>query len=357
MIRKHSQNPLLIPGDIVPSRPDFRVDGVFNCGVTKLGEEYLLLLRVAESFADSTKDCLKFPIVVKEEGRDVIKAVSLKPEEHPELDFSDSRSVWQQRGSQRKIVYLTSLSHFRLARSKNGVDFEVDAFPTIMPRAEDEEWGIEDPRITKIDDNFYITYTAVSRYGAATAMIQTEDFVDFKRLGIIFAPENKDVTIFPQKINGVYWAFNRPVPSAIGEPDMWTAQSPDLIHWGKQEHFYGVSSGSDSWENGRIGGGAVPFLTHKGWVKIYHAADQGNRYCLGAFLLDKDDPRKIIGHTKQPILEPSEKYETEGFFANVVFTCGCLVEEDSVLIYYGAADDKVCLAELSLQELLKELAK
>ena len=238
-----------------------------------------------------------------------------------------------------------------LAVSKDGIHFEVDEHPAIFPLAEEESWGMEDPRITKIDDRYYINYTSVTENGAGTSLISTKDFCTFERHGIIFAPENKDVTIFPQKINGKYIAFNRPVPSGIGNPQMWIAKSPDLIHWGEQRHFCGISSDTESWDDGRIGGGAVPFLTDKGWVKIYHAADRNDRYCLGAFLLDEKDPSIVLAKTKDPILEPQEKYETNGFFGNVVFSCGCLVNDNKVIIYYGAADDKICRADFELDDL------
>ena len=246
---------------------------------------------------------------------------------------------------------MTSLSHLRIARSKDGIHFEIDEHPAILPLAEEESWGMEDPRITKIGDKYYINYTSVTENGAGTSLISTKDFCTFERHGIIFAPENKDVTIFPQKINGKYVAFNRPVPGGIGNPQMWIAKSPDLIHWGEQRHFCGISSDTESWDDGRIGGGAVPFLTKKGWVKIYHAADRNDRYCLGAFLLDEKDPSIVLAKTKDPILEPQEEYEKKGFFGEVVFTCGCLVKDNKVIIYYGAADDKICRADFELDDL------
>ena len=209
---------------------------------------------------------------------------------------------------------------------------------------------------TEIDNKYYINYTAVTRHGAATSLVSTDDFESYERHGIIFAPENKDVTIFPQKINGKYVTFNRPVPCAIGAPDMWIAESKDLIHWGNQKHFYGCTD-EEAWDSGRVGGGAVPFLTEKGWVKIYHAADKDDRYCLGAFLLDKDDPMKILGKTNDPILEPEAIYEKEGFFGNVVFTCGCLFEDGIVKIYYGAADDKICRADIKIDEIFALMDK
>ncbi|MBB6622097.1 glycoside hydrolase family 130 protein [Clostridium gasigenes] len=355
--KRSEMNPLLKPSDVKPSRDDFKVDGVFNCGVCKYKDEYILLCRVSESVKVNTEDEVKIPIVVNRDGKDIIEIFSFNKKVDIKYDYSDSRSLWiEDEKGRKKIAYLTSLSHIRIARSKDGENFKIDNEAFIKPIALEEEWGIEDPRITKIEDIYYINYTSVTRNGAATSLVSTNDFKSYERHGIIFAPENKDVTIFPKQINGKYIAFNRPVPSAIGGADMWLAESPDLVHWGKQKHFYGVSN-ENSWENGRVGGGAVPFLTEKGWVKIYHAADKNDRYCLGAFLLDRDDPSKILAKTNKAILEPEEAYEREGFFGNVIFTCGCLFEDGIVKIYYGAADDKVCRADIKIEDIFTLMEK
>lgn len=350
-IERCVNNPLLTPADVKPSRQDFKIDGVFNCGVTEYKGEVILLCRVAESVICKNEDEVCIPVVKKVDGKDEIQVITYRKSECPQLDFSDTRHVSKRGEKKSDILNLTSLSHLRIARSKDGIHFEIDEHPAIFPLAEEESWGMEDPRITKIDDIYYINYTSVTENGAGTSLISTKDFCTFERHGIIFAPENKDVTIFPQKINGKYVAFNRPVPGGIGNPQMWIAKSPDLIHWGEQRHFCGISSDTESWDDGRIGGGAVPFLTDKGWVKIYHAADRNDRYCLGAFLLDEKDPSIVLAKTKDPILEPQEKYETNGFFGNVVFTCGCLVNDNKVIIYYGAADDKICRADFELDDL------
>lgn len=350
-VKRCRENPLLIPEDVKPSREDFKVEGVFNCGVAKYKDEVILLCRVAESVKGAEKDEVRIPVVKKIGGKDEITVITLKKSEHPELDFTDSRTINKRMKHGKRTVYLTSLSHLRVARSKDGIHFTVEDTPSVFPCAEEESWGMEDPRITQIGDEYYINYTSVTENGAATSLISTRDFETFERHGIIFAPENKDVTIFPEKINGMYMAFNRPVPGGIGNPEMWLAQSPDLIHWGHQKHFCGISD-ADGWDNGRIGGGAVPFRTEQGWVKIYHGADRNDRYCLGAFLLDLNDPSRVIAKTEEPILEPEAPYETEGFFGNVVFTCGCLVDGDHVSLYYGAADDKICRADFSVSQLL-----
>ncbi len=232
--------------------------------------------------------------------------------------------------------------------------FDVDEKPFIFPDSKYETWGIEDPRITLIDGTYYINYTAVSELGAATALIKTDDFVSYERMGIIFPPENKDVTIFPEKINGLYYAYHRPVPKAIGDPNIWVSTSADLLTWGGHEHLLSVSK-EKTWESGRIGGGAPSFKTEIGWIHIYHAADMNDRYCLGAFMTELEDPSKIIAKTLEPILVPTESYELEGFFGNVVFTCGVLVVGDIVKIYYGAADEVMALAETTITELYKAL--
>lgn len=356
-VKRSDMNPLIKPSDVKPSRDDFKVEGVFNCGACKYNEEYILLCRVAEAVKVDNENEVKIPVVINKDGKDIIDIVSFDKKVDTKYDYSDSRSLWiTDKSGMRKIAYLTSLSHIRIARSTDGENFKIEEKVFINPIASEEEWGIEDPRITQIDDTYYINYTSVTRNGAATSLVSTKDFETYERHGIIFAPENKDVTIFPEKINGKYVTFNRPVPCAIGGPDMWIAESPDLIHWGKQKHFYGVSN-EDSWENGRVGGGAVPFLTEQGWIKIYHAADKDDRYCLGAFLLDRNDPSKILAKTSKAILEPEAIYEKEGFFGNVVFTCGCIFEDGIVKIYYGAADDKVCRADIKIEDIFALMEK
>jgi predicted GH43/DUF377 family glycosyl hydrolase len=109
------------------------------------------------------------------------------------------------------------------------------------------------------------------------------------------------------------------------------------------------------WDERKIGGSAVPFKTDQGWLEIYHGADRDNRYCLGAVLLDAKQPEKIIARAEKPILEPEADYETEGFFGNVVFSCGLLYEDDKLRIYYGVADTSIAYAQISLQDVLENL--
>ena len=109
------------------------------------------------------------------------------------------------------------------------------------------------------------------------------------------------------------------------------------------------------WDGGRIGGGAVPIKTDRGWLAIYHGADEQNRYALGAVLCDLAQPARVLARSAQPLLVPEAPYEVAGFFGNVVFTCGTIVEDDTLAIFYGAADRCVCAASVSLSEVLDSL--
>ncbi len=342
---RHSNNPIITPMDVVPSRSDFIVECVLNAGVTIYNNEVILLLRVAERPIQDQEDVVKVPILDTAGEYAFLQVVEFNK---ADVDLSDSRMV-----NKDGELFLTSLSHLRIARSMDGVHFTVEQTPWMFPENVYETYGIEDPRITYIEGEYYINYSAVSVYGITTALAKTKDFVSLERLGIIFAPENRDVCIFPEKINEKYYALHRPVPKMIGNPEMWMAESPDLICWGNHKHLIGLQR--DGWESGRIGGGAVPFKTEKGWVAIYHGADSDNRYCLGVLLLDEKDPSKVIARSKYPILEPQEKYELEGFFGNVVFSCGVLYQDQIVYIYYGCADTSMSLATVSIQDIYEYL--
>lgn len=354
-LKRHNSNPLIKPTDVTPLFPNFKVDCVFNAGVTIYKNETLLLLRVAESIIATKDGDLIIPVLEQNGFKQtlVVKSFNTKTDTE-KYDFSDSRSIAIKDSSgNKKTKYLTSLSHLRIARSKDGIDFTIDKDAFIFPTGKYEAWGIEDPRITKLEDDYLINYTGVSEYGACTVLVKTRDFVTYERLGVIFPPENKDVSLFPEKINGLYHAYHRPVPKSIGTPDIWSATSPDLINWGNHKHLLGVSQ--DGWESGRIGGGAPSFKTPKGWIHIYHAADEKSRYCLGAFITDLKDPSVILAKTKEPILEPETDYELNGFFSSVIFTCGLTVKHNTVKIYYGAADKYIALAEIQITELYEAL--
>lgn len=348
---RSDRNPILTPGMIVPSRPDLEVVGVFNPAVTRHNGEVLLLLRVAEAARGTQAREVAAPVHDPDTGRLEIKRWL---RDTPGLDASDPRTV-----TLDGRTWLTSISHLRIARSRDGVAFDVDPVPALSPTTPYESFGIEDPRITLLDGTYWINYSAVSPHGIATALASTTDFRTFQRHGIIFPPNNRDVTIFPDRIDGRYVALHRPMPEGIGQPAMWLASSSDLISWG--EHRLVASARPGTWEDAKIGGGAVPIRVetadHDGWLAIYHGVTSSPlTYSLGALLLDARDPARVIARSRDPILSPEASYEREGFFGGVVFTCGLVADGDVVRIYYGAADGVTAVADLSLDEIIAGLS-
>ena len=174
-----------------------------------------------------------------------------------------------------------------------------------------EEFGCEDARITLIDDVWYINYSAVSSLGISTALATTVDFISVDKKGLIFCPDNRDVCFFPEKVGGSFRALTRPAPCHFGHPEIWICESPDMLHWGNHRHLLGRSG--DEWDALKSGGGAPLIKTARGWLEIYHGVDASQRYCLGALLLDLEDPLTLIAKSSVPLLEPSAPYEREGF--------------------------------------------
>jgi predicted GH43/DUF377 family glycosyl hydrolase len=336
-IIRSNYNPIISPSDVSASKANMEVIGVFNAGVAKHNNEIILILRVAERPINDDPEFYLTPIYEPISNEIIIERIP----KHPDYDFSDVRVVKTPNRN-----YLTSISHMRVARSQDGINFTIDKHPTILPGTIYESYGIEDPRITQIGTQYYITYSAVSEYGICTGLITTMDFKTFQREGNIFHPDNKDVVIFPREINGKYYALHRPSCSHYGKPEMWIAESSDLLQWGNHRHLIGVREGF--WDGGRIGASTIPFEIEEGWLEIYHGADLNNRYCLGALILDRDEPWKVIARSEIPFMEPETNYEVEGFFGNVIFPCGALYEDGMVKIYYGASDTCVGYAEITL---------
>lgn len=345
-VMRYEGNPIIKPEDVKPSRPDFKVVCAFNAGVIRFDGEVLLLMRVAEIPQNNDKNTELVPVFNQDKGELEIKSFD---KTNPNIDFSDSRFV---RTADEQ--FLTSISHFRIARSKDGLNFTIDEKPAMFPANEFERFGIEDPRITYINGRYYINYSAISNItGVTTCLASTTDFKTFTRHGCIFTPDNKDIAIFPEKINGKYYAFNRPASCEYKTRDMWISESTDLVCWGNHKRLMGSRPGF--WDDGRIGCSAVPFLIDEGWLEIYHGASKDHRYCLGAALLDKNEPWKVLARSKKPVIEPEADYELHGFFGNVIFNCGVLYEEGKVKIYYGAADTCIGYAETDIKDILDML--
>jgi predicted GH43/DUF377 family glycosyl hydrolase len=224
----------------------------------------------------------------------------------------------------------------------------------MFPEGPYEAYGIEDARITQIEGAYYLNYTAASSCGVVTALARTRDFKTFERLGIIFGPDNKDVALFPEKINGRYQTLHRPAVKHAGLPSIWTASSDNLLDWGRHEIV--ISPRAASWDCERVGAGASPLKTPDGWLTLYHAADHNTRYCLGALLLDLKKPWEVIARSREPFFVPEAPYEREGFMPNVVFHNGTIDLGDGTLeLYYGGADLVTCGAQVKTADLLAHL--
>ncbi|MDO3411470.1 glycoside hydrolase family 130 protein [Saccharibacillus sp. CPCC 101409] len=347
--QRYEENPLIAPKDVKPYHAGFEVIGAFNAGVAVYEGETLLLLRVAERPLPPREGVVGAPVYNPDSGEVAVKELRLDDERY---DFSDPRTI-REKGSEGAFAYLTSLSYIRIARSADGRHFTVDDKPFIYPSGELETFGIEDPRVTQIGDTYYIYFSAASPVGIGESLVSTKDFVHTEHHGMIFGPDNKDVIIFPEKVGGKYYALHRPTTPSTGRPEVWLAESDNLLYWGNHKHLLGLRA--DRWDSGRIGGGAVPIRTERGWLALYHGATKEHRYCMGAVLLDADDPSRVLARSARPILEPEAPYETDGFFGGVVFACGAVVDGDVVRLYYGAADTSTACAELSLREILDGL--
>jgi predicted GH43/DUF377 family glycosyl hydrolase len=347
IVRRFDENPIIAPEDVPPSRPGFEVVCAFNCAAIRVGDEVLLLVRAAERPKDIPADRAVASMIDEADPAAPLRRLEVRRAD-PDFEEVDSR-LFRYRGD----TYLTSISHLRLARSRDGRRFTIDPQPAMAPATPAEAYGIEDPRITHLDGRYWINYTAVSRHGIATALAVTDDFAAFERRGLIFAPENRDVTIFPERIDGRYVALHRPAGHVLGGRDIWLARSPDGLHWG--DHQLVCTRRPGHWDSARIGGGAVPVRTDRGWIEIYHGVDDADRYCLGALLLDPHDPARILARSAEPLLEPQAAEERTGFFGNVVFTCGAVTRRDELTLYYGAADQCTCGATVSIADLLASL--
>ncbi len=349
-LRRLADQPILQTSDVKPTVDGFEVLGAFNPAACIFNDEIILLLRVAEA-PKAEKGFIIVPLIEEKDG---VPTLTLKRFAEPSEPY-DPRVI-----TLNGKVYLTSLSHLRLARSRDGVHFTIDDEPFLFPARMDESFGIEDARITFLEGNYWITYTAVSEHGPGVGLAVTTDFKTVKRIGMILPPPNKDVALFPQKINGKYMLLHRPMVSDIGKPSVWLAESEDGIHWGNHRFLFGgrgqssVESANDpfAWEGGKIGAGPEPILTDEGWLVCYHGADATHAYSLALALLDKNDPSKVLDRSNAPLLTPELSWEREGFFPNVVFANGWVQwpagsdKAGQIWVYYGAADSGVGLAEL-----------
>lgn len=280
------------------------------------------------------------------------------------------------------------LIHIGLATSPDGVNFtRTSNKPILSPQPGGFDGGCtEDPRIVTIDGVMYMTYAyrtyppgqywlrdadPVTDYGVspnapkalventtATGLAIVENKTGIKRLGRITRSDvdDRDVVLFPEKINGKYWRLSRPVEwSGEGypceKPSMWINSSDSLMDWDENKTQLLVK-GEEWWEAKKIGAGTPPIKTDKGWLMIYHGVDKDGIYRVGALMTELDNPTKVIGRTKDFILQPETDYEQSGIYSGCVFPTGVVDVNGTLYIYYGAADQFCCLATCDRDELV-----
>lgn len=214
-----------------------------------------------------------------------------------------------------------------------------------------------DPRVTWIEDRYWITWC--NGYNGPTIGIgYTFDFKKFYQCENAFLPFNRNGVLFPQKFDGRYAMFSR--PSDNGHTpfgDIFISYSPDMKYWGEHRCVMKASQFEQSaWQCLKLGAGSVPFLTDEGWLMFYHGVIRtcnGYRYSMGAAILDRENPSKVLWRTRDYLLAPAAPYELVGDVPNVVFPCAALNEGNRVTVYYGAADTTVCMAFGHIDEIIQ----
>ena len=275
-------------------------------------------------------------------------------------DYGCTKEEWE-RGARFKGT------NIGLARSKDGIRWEVYDKP-VFDLKSDEFNRAYDPRITYLDGRYYICFAADTRHGVCGGICVTDDFTHYEILSMS-APDNRNMVLFPEKIGGNYVRLERPMPvySRDGDEqfDIWLSESPDMVYWGKSRLVLGCEQ--VPFCNSKIGPGAPPLKTDKGWLVIFHAVDKDytrgkngweekwqKRYVIGVMLLDLNDPARVLGMSERPLMKPETKRELEGGFrSNALFPCGMIRDEEGLIrIYYSAGDEVVCLAKAREEDLI-----
>jgi predicted GH43/DUF377 family glycosyl hydrolase len=299
-LRRLSSEPILEP---IAEHP-FERAAVFNCAVVMHGRKIHMIYRAAD--------------------RDF--AALSQPEPREELKF---------------------VSSFGYAVSEDGINFHRDSQPVFVGEGEQEAWGVEDPRISKIGDTFYMVYTAFG--GKAwdnhrISLASSKDLRTWERHGVLLQEPNKDGGLLEDKINGKYMLFHRRMPH------IWAAFSHDLRTW--EDHQIVMETIPGGWEEFKIGIAGQPIRTRQGYLLIYHAVDRHKVYRLGAALLDGENPTQVVRRLPEPILEPELPWEKEGHVPNVVFSCGQVVKDGFLYVYYGGADRVIGVAGIEMDKIV-----
>lgn len=246
-------------------------------------------------------------------------------------------------------------SHLVPVYSKDGITgWDVHEKETLYSDGElgEEEAGLEDPRIVYLPSlkEYVITYTAFTYGGATVSLATTKDFKSYNKIGPLVPPEDKDAAIFPKLFNNRFLLIHRPI--VRGAAHIWICSSPDLKHWG--EHSILITARPGMWDCHRVGLGPPPIETEEGWLMLYHGVrttTAGAIYRVGAALLDKDNPQRVIARSKSWLFGPEADYENRGDVPGVIFPTGAIVRDGILYMYYGAADTTVCLATAKIKDI------
>lgn len=251
-------------------------------------------------------------------------------------------------------------SHLCAARSANGVDgWIIDPAPTLPANPgeyPEELWGIEDPRITYLQElgKYAIAYTAFSANGPGVALALTQDFHSFERLGLVAQPHDKDAALMPRRVDGNFALLHRPTDKSGAH--IWMSFSPDLRNWGHHRPVLQARQGA-WWDANKVGLSPPLIETPRGWLMLYHGVRHtasGALYRVGVALFDLERPDHCLLRGDEWIFGPETEYECNGDVGNVTFPCGNTIgiDGDTIHLYYGAADTSVALATGSIGELL-----
>lgn len=249
-------------------------------------------------------------------------------------------------------------SYLIRAFSDDGINnWKIDNKPFMIhePQMGEQLWGLEDPRITYMEefDQHYLTYVSFAPGGPQLSLVTTRDFERVCRHGNLFYPDNKDGAFYPKRFNGRWALIHRPY--ARGRAEIWLSFTPDLKHYGDHTCIIPVREGW--WDCTRVGMGPPPIETPEGWLLIYHGVRttaSGSLYRVGMALFDLDDPTKLIYRTNRWVLAPETPYELIGDVPGVCFPCGAICNENTreIMLYYGGADTTTCVAFSTIDDIL-----
>ncbi len=222
------------------------------------------------------------------------------------------------------------------AWSENFVDWQRLPEPILTNDVPQELRGPEDPRIVKLEGRFYMTYTGFGgRFPGdhRICLAISDDLKHWERQGVLLDEENKNAAFFPQKFGDDYLLLHR------RGADIWIANTPDFKNY--SDHTSIMAPIAGGWESRKIGIAGPPVLHDQGWLLIYHAVDEKFQYRLGAALLDRDNPRRVLARYSQPLISSEEEWERQGPVPNVIFSCATIERDDRYDIIYAGADSMI----------------